>query len=292
MNKVRKAVIPVAGYGTRFLPYTKAVPKAMLPIINKPAIQIICEEVVNSGITDILFITGYKKEVLENHFIPSRELDDILLKKGSDEFYKSVKYPEKMANISCITQTELNGTAKAIELAKEFVNGEPFAILFGDDIMYNSQVPVIKQLIDVYEKTGKNVVGCKNVKREDVPMYASVLYDKKDGNLYDATRIIEKPKLEDVVSTISPLGRYVVSPEIFDEIACLKPGKNEEYQFTDALDSLAQKGKALALVFDGIRYDMGSRLGFLKANVEFALRDENLGGEFKEYLKEIVEKLK
>ena len=292
MNKVKKAVIPVAGYGTRFLPYTKAVPKAMLPVLNKPAIQVITEEVINSGITDILFVVGYKNDVIENHFNESKELDNVLLKTGKKDFYDAVKYPETMANISFVMQKELNGTAKAIETAKDFVKGEPFAILFGDDLMYNSEKPVIKQLIDVYEQTGKTVVGCKNVTRREVTMYASVEYDNVQGNLYNATKIIEKPKYEDVKSTISPLGRYVVAPEILDIISELKPSANGEYQFTDALDVLARQNKCSALVFDGIRYDMGSRLGYLKANVEFGLRDSELQEPLKEYLKSLVESFK
>ena len=291
MKKIKKAVIPVAGYGTRFLPYTKAVPKAMLPIINKPAIQIITEEVINSGITDILFVVGYKHDVIESHFSKSNELDKVLLEQAKTELYDAIKYPETMARITFATQTELNGTAKAIETAKNFINGEPFAILFGDDVMYNKEVPVIKQLIDVYNETGKTVIGCKNVTKEEVTMYASVEYDYYEGKVYNATKITEKPKLEEVKSTISPLGRYVVTPDVFDKIKQLKPGKNGEYQFTDALDMIAKEGNCKALVFDGIRYDMGNRLGYLKANIEFGLRDEDLSQELKDYLKNLVENI-
>ncbi len=291
MKQIKKAVIPVAGFGTRFLPYTKAVPKAMLPIINKPAIQVISEEVINSGITEILFIVGYKHDVIEDHFSPSVDLEKVLLEKCKTEFYESIKYPETMAKVSFVAQRELNGTAKAIEAAKDFVSGEPFAVLFGDDVMYNKDIPVTKQLIDVYNKTGKTVIGCKHVKKEEVPMYASVEYDEQDGNVYSATKIVEKPKLEDVKSTISPLGRYIVTPDVFDIIANLKPGVNDEYQFTDALNEIAKKGNCKALVFDGVRYDMGSRLGYLKANIEFGLRDDSLNQEFIKYLKDLVGKL-
>ena len=288
MVKVKKAVIPVAGFGTRFLPYTKAVPKAMLPILNKPAIQIITEEVINSGITDILFVVGYKNEVIKAHFNKSEILDNELLNKNKMDFYNAVKYPETMAKVSFVEQVELNGTAKAIEVAKEFCNGEPFAVLFGDDVMYNAQYPVTKQLVDVFEKSNKTVIGCKNVDRKDVPKYASVEYSSKDGNVYDATKITEKPKLEDVKSTLSPLGRYVCTPEIFDVIATLKPAVNNEYQFTDALDILARNGKVKAIDFDGVRYDMGSRLGYLKANIEFGLRDSELKGDLEKYLRELL----
>ena len=286
--KVRKAVIPVAGYGTRFLPYTKAVPKAMLPILNKPAIQVISEEVVKSGITDILFVVGYRSEVLEAHFAKSNRLDEVLLAGKKFALYDAVKYPETMARISFVEQKALNGTAKAVEIAEHFVNNEPFAILFGDDVMYNDGTPVIGQLVESFEKTGKSVVGCKEVPLEDVPKYASVEYSEQDGNLYKVSGIIEKPPIERVKSRISPLGRYVVTPKIFDIIKTLTPTVNNEYQLTDALDKLAKTEGLNALIFDGKRYDMGSRLGYLKANIEFGLRDEELSAELKAYLKTLI----
>lgn len=288
VKKVKKAVIPVAGFGTRFMPYTKAVPKAMLPILNIPAIQIIADEVVKSDITEILFIVGYRDEVIKNHFKESPILDEILLKTGKTEFYNSVKYPEKMAKISYIMQEELNGTAGALKYAKEFANGEPFAILFGDDVMFNDSYPVTKQLIDVYEKTGKAVIGSLNVPKEEVPKYASIEYDKVVDGVYYATKIVEKPKLEDVKSTLSPLGRYVVESNVFDIIDGLTPAPNGEYYFTDVLDYLASKGEAVAYVFDAIHYDMGSKLGYLKANIEYGLRDKSMSSELKEYLKELI----
>ena len=178
MNKVKKAVIPVAGYGTRFLPYTKAVPKAMLPILNKPAIQIILDEVVKSGIEEVLFVVGYKNSVIKDHFSPSLELETALLKKDKTEFYNAIKQPETMAKVHFAFQNELNGTAKAIETAKDFVGNEPFAVLFGDDVMFSDKVPVIGQLINVFETTGKTVIGCKHVSRQDVTKYASVEYSR------------------------------------------------------------------------------------------------------------------
>ncbi len=286
--KVRKAVIPVAGYGTRFLPYTKAVPKAMLPILNKPAIQVISEEVVKSGITDILFVVGYRSEVLEAHFAKSNRLDEVLLAGKKFALYDAIKYPETMARISFVEQKALNGTAKAVEIAEHFVNNEPFAILFGDDVMYNDGAPVIGQLVESFEKTGKSVVGCKEVPLEDVPKYASVEYGEQNGNLYKVSGIIEKPPIEKVKSRISPLGRYVVTPKIFDIIKTLTPTVNNEYQLTDALDKLAKTEGLNALIFDGKRYDMGSRLGYLKANIEFGLRDEELSAELKAYLKTLI----
>lgn len=288
-NKVRKAVIPVAGYGTRFLPFTKAVPKPMLPILNKPALQVISEEVVNSGITDILFIVGYKKEILESHFDAAPELEKMLKEKGKDDFLKEVVYPEHMANFTYVVQEVQNGTASAVQLAKDFVGDEPFAVLFGDDVMFNEKRPVIGQLADVYEKYGKTVLGCKRVSMDVISKYASVEFDKvlEDG-VYNMVKVTEKPKREEAKSDLAPLGRYVCSPKIFDIIENLKPGANGEYQFTDALDIIARSEGALAYVFDGTRYDMGDRFGYLKANIEYGLRDEELKGKLREYLKELV----
>ena len=288
-NKVRKAVIPVAGYGTRFLPFTKAVPKPMLPILNKPALQVITEEVVNSGITDILFIVGYKKEILESHFLPAEELEKTLEEKGKLDFLREVKYPTSMAKISYVTQDIQNGTASAIALAEKFVDGEPFAVLFGDDVMYCKEKPVTKQLVDVYEKYGKTVLGCKKVSMDVISKYASVEYDKilEDG-VYNMTKVTEKPKKEEAKSDLAPLGRYVCSPDIFKIIKNLKPGANNEYQFTDALDEQAKTVGALAYTFKGERYDMGDRLGYLKANIEYGLRDEELSEKLKEYLKNLI----
>lgn len=288
-NKVRKAVIPVAGYGTRFLPFTKAVPKPMLPILNKPALQVISEEVVNSGITDILFIVGYKKEILESHFDAAPELEKMLKEKGKDDFLKEVVYPEHMANFTYVVQEVQNGTASAVQLAKDFVGDEPFAVLFGDDVMFNEKRPVIGQLADVYEKYGKTVLGCKRVSMDVISKYASVEFDKVlEDDVYNMVKVTEKPKREEAKSDLAPLGRYVCSPKIFEIIENLKPGANGEYQFTDALDIIARSEGALAYVFDGTRYDMGDRFGCLKANIEYGLRDEELKGKLREYLKELV----
>ena len=288
-KKVRKAVIPVAGYGTRFLPFTKAVPKPMLPILNKPALQVISEEVVNSGITDILFIVGYKKEILESHFDAAPELEKMLKEKGKDDFLKEVVYPEHMANFTYVVQEVQNGTASAVQLAKDFVGNEPFAVLFGDDVMFNEKRPVIGQLADVYEKYGKTVLGCKRVSMDVISKYASVEFDKVlEDDVYNMVKVTEKPQREEAKSDLAPLGRYVCSPKIFDIIENLKPGANGEYQFTDALDIIARSEGALAYVFDGTRYDMGDRFGYLKANIEYGLRDEELKGKLREYLKELV----
>ena len=289
MKKITKAVIPVAGYGTRFLPFTKAVPKPLLPILNKPALQIISEEVVKSGITDILFIVGYKKDVLESHFLPAPELEKMLNEKGKYDYLEAIRYPETMANFSFKIQTEQNGTASAIGLAEEFAAGEPFAVLFGDDVMYHDGRPVIGQLCDVYEKYGKTVIGCKRVSMDVISKYASIEYDKvEEDKVFRMTKVTEKPKREEAKSDLAPLGRYVCTPDIFDIIRGLKPGANGEYQFTDALDAQSRTTGALAYTFDGIRYDMGDRLGYLKANIEYGLRDEELGAKLREYLKDLI----
>ncbi len=284
--KVKKAVIAVAGFGTRFLPYTKSVPKAMLPILNKPAIHVITDEVVKSGITDILFIVGYKKETIENYFSNSEILEKNLLEKGKIDFYNAIKESETMAKVSFVEQTTLDGTAGALSLAREFVGNEPFAVLWGDDVMYN-QVPVTKQLVDVFEKTNKTVIGCKRVPLKDVVKYASVEYDKEENGIYSITKITEKPSIDQVKSDLSPLGRYVVTPDIFDIIDTLTP-VNGEYQFTDALDIISRTSGACAYVFEGTRYDMGNYLGYLKANIEAGLRDETIKDELRSYLKDLI----
>ena len=290
MNKVRKAVIPVAGYGTRFLPYTKAVPKAMLPVLNKPAIQIISEEVVKSGITDILFVVGYREEVIEDHFRPSEELDKVLLCHNKNDFYKAEKYPESMANFSFIRQKELNGTAKAIEIAEDFAAGEPFAVLFGDDVMYNDGAPVIKQLIDLYEKTGKSVIATMEVFGSDVEKYGNIGIGEENDGVMQVTEVIEKPSLSEALSNNAVIGRYVLSGEVMSMLKKLKPHGKEIF-LTDALDKLAKEGKLLASCFEGTRYDVGDKFGYIKANVDYALRSKEIGAETAEFIKETAAKL-
>ena len=288
MKKVRKAVIPVAGFGTRFLPFTKAVPKPMLPILNVPAIQIIAKEAADSGIEEIMFVVGYKKEIIESHFASAPELETVLKKGNKTEFLNAIKYSEEFAKVRFDVQIAQRGTADAILVAKDFVKDEPFAVLFGDDVMYNDDYPVTAQLIDAYEKTGKTIVGVKTVPHEDVPKYASVEYSEQDGRLYKMTKITEKPPIELVKSDLSPLGRYVLSPDMMEILANLKPGANGEYQLTDGLDIEAATNGAYAYEFDAVRYDMGDRLGFLKANVEYGLRDQKLKDDFLKYLKDLV----
>lgn len=283
MTKVKTAVIPVAGYGTRFLPFTKAVPKPMLPILNIPAIEIIAQEAVDSGIEEIIFVVGQKKEIIENHFLPAPELEGILEKSGKIDFLNAIKLPESF-NVKFVEQFRQLGSADAVMAAKKYIKDKPFAVLFGDDVMYNKGQPVIGQLIDVYNDTGKTVIGVKRVPHDDVPKYASVEYSSFSGRKYSVTCITEKPPIEKVKSDLAPLGRYVLSPSILPILENLKPTVNNEYQLTDALDQDARKNGAYAYEFVGTRYDMGDRLGFLKANVEFGLRDSKIGDEFKNYL--------
>ena len=291
MKKVRKAVIPVAGYGTRFLPYTKSVPKPMLPILNVPAIQVIAKEAADSGIEEILFVVGHKKEIIESHFKAFPELEEVLKKGNKTEFLQAIKYPEEFAKVRFDVQVAQRGTADAVLVARDFVGDEPFAVLFGDDVMYNEGKPVIKQLIDAYEEKGKTIIGVKKVPHKDVPKYASVEYSEQEGRLYKMTQVTEKPPLELVKSDLSPLGRYVLSPYMMDIFANLKPGANGEYQLTDGLDVEAKTNGAYAYEFEGKRYDMGDRLGFLKANVEAGLRDVKMTEDLKAYLKGLVKTL-
>ena len=291
MSKVKKAVIPVAGFGTRFLPFTKAVPKPMLPVLNVPAIQIIAKEAADSGIEEILFVVGYKKEIIENHFSQAKELESVLGSRGKTDYLQSIKFPENIAKARFAVQEQMRGTADAVLVARDFVGNEPFAVLFGDDLMYNDGTPVLKQLIDLYDRTEKTIIGVKSVPHEEVPKYASVEYSEREGRVYKVTKITEKPPIELVKSDISPLGRYVLSPKMMDVLAGLKPGANGEYQLTDGLDEEAERNGAFAYEFEGIRYDMGDRLGFLIANVEAGLRDEKMKDDLKKYLLNLVKNI-
>lgn len=286
MFKVKKAVIPVAGFGTRFLPFTKAVPKMMLPIIDKPVLQIIAEEAVASGIEEILFIVGRHAEIIENYFTEDKEIESLLQKPSLECVKKRTEQVAQLAKFSFILQEEQKGTAHAVALAKQFACGEPFLLMFGDDLMYNEGTPVSLQLIKAFEETGKTVIGCKRVPFDDVPKYASVEFNEVNGRKHSITRIVEKPKREDVKSNLSPLGRYVCRSDIFDYIERTPVGANGEYQITDTFDLQAKDGVALAYEFEGVRYDTGDKLGYLKAVVEYSVRDKEFGEAFSQYLKE------
>lgn len=284
MAKVTKAVIPAAGLGTRFLPATKACPKEMLPIIDKPTIQYIIEEAINSGITDILIITGRTKRAIEDHFDSSPELEYNLEKNGKFELLEMI---HKISNINVfyIRQKEPKGLGHAILCAKRFIGDEPFAVLLGDDVVYNDEYPCMKQLIDVYDKTNASVLGCQLVPQDKVSSYGIVDGSPTDDpSIYTVRDMVEKPAVDKAPSRMAVLGRYVISPEIFEILENTEPGKGGEIQLTDALKVLAKRENMTALDFKGRRYDVGDKLGFLEATVEYALRREDIRDKFKAYL--------
>lgn len=289
--KITKAIIPAAGLGTRVLPASKSVPKEMLNIVDKPAIQYIVEEAVAAGITDILVITNRGKGVIEDHFDHSFELEASLKDNPSKKkIYDDVLKASSLANMYYIRQKETKGLAHAISCARSFIGNEPFAILYGDDVIVSPEgKPVIGQLIDAYDKYGVGCVGVKEVPRKDVPKYCSLDVTPIDNNVMAVHNIIEKPTPEEIVSCYSILGRVVMPPEIFDLIEQTPPDKKSgEVYFTDSMLMLARQGKLNAVDFDGIRYDMGNKLGIMKANCEVALNHDEIGEDFKAYLKELV----
>lgn len=288
--KVRKAVIPAAGLGTRFLPATKAMPKEMLPIVDKPTIQYIIEEAIASGIEEILIITGKSKRAIEDHFDRSCELEQELEKKHNTELLELVQQVSNMADVHYIRQKEAKGLGHAIYCARTFVGNEPFAVLLGDDVVYNEENPCLKQMIDCYDKYQTSVLGVQSVKPEDVCKYGIVDGTQLEDRVYKVKDLVEKPSVEEAPSNVAILGRYIINPGIFDILAETKPGKGGEIQLTDALKELAIKEEMYAYDFEGRRYDVGNKQGFLEATVETALRREDLRGEFLEYLKKIVEK--
>ena len=279
MQKIRKAVIPAAGYGTRFLPATKATPKEMLPIVDKPTIQYIVEEALASGIEEILIVSGHGKRAIEDHFDSAPTLEAELKKKGKLDLLKMVQDTANI-RIHYIRQRYMRGLGDAILCAKAFMGDEPFAVLLGDDVVYNPEKPALRQLIDVYDKTGGSVLGCQMVPDEKVSSYGIVAGDKTDD-----------PSLEEAPSRMAVLGRYIIRPEIFGILEHTEPGKGGEIQLTDALKELARQQAVYAYDFEGKRYDLGDKLGFLKATVEFALRREDLGTPFKKYLKDLVARI-
>lgn len=286
--KVKKAVIPAAGLGTRFLPATKAQPKEMLPIVDKPTLQYIVEEAIESGIEEILIITGRNKASIENHFDKSVELEMVLEQTGKLEQLEEIRKISDMINIHYIRQKEPLGLGHAIHCAKSFVANEPFAVLLGDDIVHNPEYPCLKQMIDCYETYRTSILGVQEVQREDVSKYGIVSGKKVDEKIYLVNDLVEKPSIDSAPSNIAILGRYIISPEIFEILEKTAPGKNGEIQLTDGLKTLAQSEHMHAYIFDGKRYDVGNRLGYLEATVEFALRTEGLGERFRAYLETLL----
>lgn len=285
--KVRKAVIPAAGLGTRFLPATKAQPKEMLPIVDKPTIQYIIEEAVASGIEEILIITGRNKRAIEDHFDKSIELEMELKAKHKDELFKVVDDISNLAQIYYIRQKEPKGLGHAINCAKTFVGNEPFAVMLGDDVVDND-VPCLKQMIDVYNEYKTTILGVQPVAKEDVNKYGIVKGMHIEDGVYKVKDLVEKPDIDKAPSNIAILGRYIITSRIFDILNNTKPGKGGEIQLTDALKELLTSEAMYAYNFKGKRYDVGDRLGFLQATVEFALKRDDLKDEFHSYLKKII----
>lgn len=287
--KVKKAIIPAAGLGTRFLPATKAQPKEMLPIVDKPTIQYIVEEAIASGIEDIIIISGRGKRAIEDHFDKSYELEETLLKKEKMALLEEVQNISNLANIHYIRQKEPRGLGHAISCAKHFIGDEPFAVLLGDDIV-QSDTPCLKQLIDVFDRYNSSVVGVQPVPDEDVSKYGIISPKAtavEDGVIH-VKELVEKPKQEDSPSNFAIMGRYVLRPEIFQILDELPPGAGNEIQLTDAITKLNQEQIVLAYEFSGARYDVGDKLGFVKATVDFALQRDDLREEMLAYLEKVA----
>ena len=292
MARIKKAVIPAAGFGTRFLPATKATPKEMLPIVDKPTIQYIVEEALASGIEEILIISGHAKRAIEDHFDSAPVLERELEEKGKHDLLAIVRETADI-NVHYIRQKKMRGLGDAILCAKSFMAGEPFAVLLGDDVVYadatKGQQPALRQLIDIYDAYGGSVLGCQQVAPEKVSSYGIVAGKEIAGSkLLKVSDMIEKPELSEAPSNIAVLGRYIISPTIFELLEHTAPGKGGEVQLTDALKQLALVEPVWAYCFEGKRYDVGDKLGFLKATVEFALRRPDLGGPFRAYLEELM----
>ncbi len=288
---IKKAVIPAAGYGTRFLPATKSQPKEMIPIIDTPVIQYVVEEAVSSGITDILMIIGRGKRAIEEHFDRSPLLEESLLKKQDLKMLDKIRSISDMANIHFIWQKEMNGLGDAILHAKHHVNNEPFVILLGDTLVQSKDGPITKQLIDVYEKNNGSVIALEEVKPALVHRYGIVDGDMISENVVKAKDWIEKPSIEEAPSNLAIAGRYLFTPEIFDYLEKTLPGKNDEIQLTDAMREMVKDHPMYGKKFDGKRYDIGNKMGFLKTNIEFGLKDSEVGASLKDWIKELAKDL-
>ena len=288
--KIRKAIIPAAGLGTRVLPASKAMPKEMLPIVDKPAIQYIVEEAVKAGITDILIITNRGKDIIEDHFDHSIELEQMLKKRGNDAMYNTLCDVADLANIYYIRQKETKGLGDAVLRAKEFVGDEPFAVLYGDDVIIG-ETPAIAELCEAYEKYGKSVVGIKQVPDELIVKYSSLKVNEIGDRLFNVSDMIEKPCLEEKFSNYSILGRCVLESGIFRILEEIPMGVGGELQLTDAMRELAIKKGMIGVDFNGTRYDMGNKFGILKANIEVGISHPEIGAQLKKYIKELAKTL-
>ncbi|HDD7705522.1 TPA: UTP--glucose-1-phosphate uridylyltransferase GalU [Staphylococcus aureus] len=286
MKKIKKAIIPAAGLGTRFLPATKAMPKEMLPILDKPTIQYIVEEAARAGIEDIIIVTGRHKRAIEDHFDSQKELEMVLKEKGKSELLEKVQYSAELANIFYVRQKEQKGLGHAISSARQFIGNEPFAVLLGDDIV-ESEVPAVKQLIDVYEETGHSVIGVQEVPEADTHRYGIIDPLTKNGRQYEVKKFVEKPAQGTAPSNLAIMGRYVLTPEIFDYLKTQKEGAGNEIQLTDAIERMNNDNQVYAYDFEGERYDVGEKLGFVKTTIEYALKDDSMREELTRFIKEL-----
>ncbi|MGY3313440.1 UTP--glucose-1-phosphate uridylyltransferase [Peribacillus simplex] len=286
MKKVRKAIIPAAGLGTRFLPATKAMPKEMLPIVDKPTIQYIVEEAVASGIEDIIIVTGKGKRAIEDHFDYAPELEQNLMEKGKMDLLNKVQYSTNLANIHYIRQKEPKGLGHAVWCARKFIGDEPFAVLLGDDIV-QSETPCLKQLINQFEETNHSIIGVQTVPKEETNRYGIIDPAFQDGRLYQVENFVEKPTIGTAPSNLAIMGRYILTPEIFSLLDQQETGAGGEIQLTDAIQKLNQIQHVFAYDFEGKRYDVGEKIGFVKTTLEFALQNEEIKDELVEFLEQI-----
>jgi len=289
--KVSKAVIPAAGLGTRFLPATKAQPKEMLPVLDKPAIQYVVEEAVRAGLHDVLIVTGRGKRTIEDHFDRSFELEYYLHQKGKLDLLEELRSVGEGAAIHYIRQRDPLGLGNAVAVAERHMGGEPFAVLLGDDLMTESN-PVLQQMLKVHERYGRSVIAVQEVPRDEISLYGSIQPEFVEDGLARIVSIVEKPNPADAPSNLAAIGRYVLTPEIFDALREIEPGVGGEVQLTDALNRLAQEQAIYAYVFEGGRYDIGNKLDYLKATVELAVDRDDVGKEFREFLADFVQRRK
>jgi UTP--glucose-1-phosphate uridylyltransferase len=287
--RVRKAIIPAAGLGTRFLPATKAMPKEMLPIVDKPTIQYIVEEAVESGIEDIIIVTGKGKRAIEDHFDHSFELENKLMEKGKFQLLDEVQKSSKLVDIHYIRQKEPKGLGHAIWCARKFIGDEPFAVLLGDDIV-KAEKPCLKQLIEQYERYNASILGVQTVADREVSRYGIVDGNRISERFYTVNNLVEKPKQEEAPSNLAILGRYILSPKIFEILGKQEPGAGGEIQLTDAIAALNHYEAVYAYDFEGIRYDVGEKMGFIQTSIEFALEREDLRMQLLDYLSSVLDK--
>jgi UTP--glucose-1-phosphate uridylyltransferase len=284
--RVRKAVFPAAGLGTRFLPATKAQPKEMLPLVDKPIIQYVIEEAVAAGLTNIIIVTGRGKNAIEDHFDVSYELEKLLQERGKTDLLEQVRAVSNMINVSYVRQGEALGLGHAVLVARDLVGNEPFAVMLGDDII-DSRVPCMKQMVEVFERYGGPVIAVHQVPPDEISAYGVIAGSRVEGDerVFRISDLVEKPKREDAPSDLAIIGRYILTPEIFEALEKTPRDAGGEIQLTNGLRALRKQQPMFGYRFEGVRHDAGNKLGFLKATVEFALKREDLGGPFREYLK-------